>query len=199
MFSALILAAGLSERMGRQKALLPWNESTTFLETLINEYVEAGCNPVVCTVNEQVFSHCKNLEISSGVRLLCNRYPERGRMYSVRLGLEALKERPYCFLQNVDNPFINGKVIRRIAGFADPYAWCSPEYKGQGGHPVLLPKKIIEKLLFVDDEDMTLRTLLSSFPSKTVIMEDDTICLNVNTPEEFAKLRQVIRDGQQRP
>jgi CTP:molybdopterin cytidylyltransferase MocA len=185
--------------MGRHKALLPWDESTTFLEKLINEYLETGCNPVVCTVNEQVLSHCKNLGISSRARLLCNLYPERGRMYSVRLGLKALKESPYCFLQNVDNPFINRKVIRRIAGFADPSAWCSPEYKGQGGHPVLLPKKIIDKLLFIDDEDMTLRTLLAFFPKKKVIMEDETVCRNFNTPEEFAKLRQVTREERQHP
>ena len=190
MFSALILAAGFSERMGRHKALLPWDESSTFLEKLIHEYLEAGCNPIVCTVNEQVLSRCKNPEISSRVRLLCNMHPERGRMYSVRLGFETLKESPYCFLQNVDNPLIDAKIIRKIAGFADPSVWCSPEYKGQGGHPVLLPKKIIEKLLLFDDKNMSLRTLLSSFPSKKVIMEDDTVCRNFNTPEEFAKLLQ---------
>lgn len=188
--AALILASGFSHRMGKPKALMKWDESTTFLEKLIWEYLDAGCNPVVCTVNERIHPHCKKLERISNVRLLCNHHPERGRMYSIRLGLEAVKKGPFCLLQNVDNPFINSDIIRAILKSADHEQWCSPEYKGKGGHPVVLPKKIIDQILQLKNEEITLRTILDSFPKKVVEMDDGFILRNINTPEEYQEFRE---------
>jgi CTP:molybdopterin cytidylyltransferase MocA len=184
-FSALILASGLSERMGYSKALLMWDESTSFLEKLIGEYLEAGCTQVVCTLNEQVYPYFKHLENLSGVTIVLNLHPELGRMYSVKLGLDALKDSQYCLLQNVDSPFINRNVIGEILESADPDAWSSPEHKGKGGHPVILPHKIIDQILQANNKDLTLREVLDSFPKKVVNVADDSILKNINTPEDY--------------
>ena len=41
MISAIVLAAGLSSRMGQQKLLMPWGQ-TTVIEQVVNTLVEAG-------------------------------------------------------------------------------------------------------------------------------------------------------------
>jgi CTP:molybdopterin cytidylyltransferase MocA len=171
--------------MGSPKALLMWDQNKSFLEKIILEYLNAGCNPVVCTVNKEVLPYCKIPGTLPNVKIIVNPHPEWGRMHSVRLGLQAVKNSPYCLLQNVDNPFITGNAIRRILESASPEAWISPEYQGKGGHPVLLPNTIIDQILQGHHADTTLSKALDSFPKKVVIMEDDCILMNINTPDDY--------------
>lgn len=186
--SVLILASGLSERMGRPKALLQWDQSKTFIEKIIEEYLEAGCGKVVCTVNRHVLPFCTSLKSLPNLKFVLNRHPEWGRMYSVKLGLKELAGSSFCFIQNVDNPFIHSKNIMKILEAGNQETWCSPEYKGQGGHPVLLPKSIINQILLEKDLSATLQQVLRIFPKKEVEMEDNSILKNINTPEDYLNL-----------
>ena len=193
--AGLILAAGFSERMGTPKALLMWDRSMTFLKKIILEFLSAGCDPVVCTVNSLVLPHCSSLESIPRVKIILNEHPEWGRMHSVRLGLEHAGGRPYCLLHNVDNPFIHETILRKILDSANPGSWCAPEYKGKGGHPVLLTARIMDHILQSTCLPTTLEEVLGSFPKKTVKMEDDLILRNINTPGDYRKYRRYCDDG----
>ena len=184
-FSALILASGLSERMGKPKPLLMWDQSMTFLEKIISEYIQAGSIRVIVTVNSRVLPHCKLLEKFPKVQCIYNKHPDWGRMYSLKLGLEELKESSYCFIQNVDNPHIDSAIIKKIVQHADPESWCSPEYKGVGGHPVLLPNSIINQILQEKRVNITLKDMLGRFPQKRVPMDNNSILKNINTPQDY--------------
>jgi CTP:molybdopterin cytidylyltransferase MocA len=184
-YSAVILASGLSERMGQSKALLMWDKKRTFLEKIIEEYMNAGCEKVVCTVNRQLLPYCKSFISIQNVIFVLNKHPEQGRMNSVRLGLQEVKNSRFCFIQNVDNPHVNVKIIRKILEAADPETWCSPEYKGHGGHPVLLSKIVIDAILQELNPDITLQQILHRFPKKAVEMVDDALLKNINTPEDY--------------
>ncbi len=186
--AALIAAAGLSERMGRPKALLRWDDHTTFLERIIGECLEAGCDRVVCTVNRQILPFCISLPQRPEVRFVLNEHPERGRMHSIKLGLRELEDASYCLLQNVDNPFVTAGAIRRILAGRDPGAWTSPEYHGKGGHPVVLPQAVVRHILGENESVATLQEILATFPRLTVPMEDDSFLRNINTPEKYREL-----------
>jgi len=184
-YSALILSSGLSERMGQPKALLNWDESRTFIGKIMDEYRDAGCEKVVCTVNRFIYQQCLSLYAASNVTFILNEHPEWGRLYSVKLGLAEVRNSDFCFIQNVDNPFINSAIISGIAAYADPGAWCSPEFNGRGGHPVLIPQIILRKILEVTNQESTLQNVLRAFPKKVAEMEDDKVLRNINTPEEY--------------
>ncbi len=184
-FSAIILASGLSERMGQPKALLMWDKSKTFLEKIIQEYLAAGCEKIICTVNKQVLPHCKPFGNYPGVKFVLNQHPEWGRTYSVTLGLKEVGNSQFCFIQNVDNPFIDSGTIKKIFASGDHDTWCSPEFNGVGGHPVLLPEIVINKILSGIDLEITLQEFLQQFPKKIFEAEDDFILRNINTPEDY--------------
>ena len=184
-FSVIILASGLSERMGQPKALLRWDNTQTFLEKIILEYMAAGSEKIICTVNRQVLPHCKRLGKFPGVQFVLNQHPEWGRMYSVSLGLKKIGKRKFCFIQNVDNPFIDSGTIKKIFASGDHDTWCSPEFNGLGGHPVLLPEIVINKILSGIDLEITLQEFLQQFPKKIFEAEDDFILRNINTPEDY--------------
>ena len=47
--SVLITAAGNSQRMGNHKALLKYNDNQTFLEKIIERYIQIDCDEIVIT------------------------------------------------------------------------------------------------------------------------------------------------------
>ena len=74
--SALILAAGNSERMGRDKASLPYGNGLTFAGQLISAYSQAGCNPIIMVVNNRVNPAIPD---PGKVQFVLNDHVEKGR------------------------------------------------------------------------------------------------------------------------
>lgn len=186
-FSTIILSSGLSERMGQPKALLQWNESTIFLEKIIHEYSNAGCNRIVCIINRFIEPFCKKLNVPNNVKFIVNEYPTWGRFYSIRLASKEVKDSHFTFIQNVDNPFVNVEIIEKLYTKRNQEAWCSPVYNEKSGHPVLLPRFIIEKISRIKSNDYTLQAILEPFKRINVEMDTDIILRNINTPEDYAR------------
>ena len=57
--TALLLAAGLSRRMGTQKLLLPFGERTV-LEAVIGNLRAAGLIPILCVLSEATLQGCSS-------------------------------------------------------------------------------------------------------------------------------------------
>lgn len=184
---AIILSAGFSERMGQPKALLKWNRSTTFIEKIINEFCSFNCNPVICVINKSIEPDCSRLRVPSRVKFIINEHPESGRFSSVRTGINEITEADFCFIHNVDNPFVNRDVISRLFALRDPDAWCSPVYAGKGGHPVLISSSVIRVIANTHDLAITLADILNSFPRINMEMADDTPLRNINTQDDYKK------------
>ena len=187
VYTSIILASGLSERMGKPKALLPWDKSTTFIEKIINEYTKASCNRIICLVNEKTEPLCRALDIKSNVKFVINEHPEWGRFYSIRMASQEVKDDGFCFIQNVDNPFVSVDIIEMLYAKRKADSWCSPVYNGRGGHPVLLPKVIINKISQLSDNNHTLLDILKPYQRINVEIDSDTILRNINTPEDYCK------------
>ncbi len=186
-FSTIILSSGLSERMGRPKALLNWDNSTTFIEKIISEFIKVGSSKIVCMINEKIEPSCKKFSLPSNVEFVVNHHPDWGRLYSIRTGVNALNKGDYCFIHNVDNPFVSATVVEKLWAQRKPGCWCSPTYNGKGGHPVLLSKEITDKIFTTSDLDFTLRDILIQFPKIPVSVTDDSVLRNLNTPEDYNK------------
>ncbi len=183
--SAVILSSGLSERMGQPKALLKWNSSITFIEKIIGEFERFGCKQIVCMINEITEPICKNLVVPQNVKFVVNHHPDWGRFYSIKTGLNEVKDSDFCFIHNVDNPFVSIETIEKLYKKRDSEVWCSPVYQGKGGHPVIIPNQIINKIVDVQDLNTTLADALSLYPKVKIELENDSIHRNINTPEDY--------------
>ena len=183
--SAVILSSGFSERMGKPKALLKWNESATFIEKIIYEFENSGCGKIICVINEIIEPLLSKLKFGPNVQFVVNPRPELGRFGSIKLGVKEIIESDFCFIHNVDNPFINNKTIEKLHSVRNTGAWCSPVYSGKSGHPVLLPNAILSKINEIDDLNTILSDILNKYPVIRVEAEDDSILRNINTPEEY--------------
>jgi molybdenum cofactor cytidylyltransferase len=184
--AAVILAAGESKRMNTAKALLQFNKDITFIEKIVNTYSQWGCKEIVVVTSLSLSGKLKiMIELLPLVRIVVNGHPEFERFYSVKLGLGAIHSSSYCFIQNVDNPFIDTQILDLIYEQRSNEKYISPVYKNKGGHPVLLNLNNISRICNWSVDSANFKNVLSTMESLNVEMPDGRVLININSPEEY--------------
>lgn len=110
----ILLAAGLSSRMGQLKPLLPWR-GMTLLEHACRTYAHMAGEKIV--VLNKAVAAAGDMVSSYGFQSVINEHPDEGQSGSLRLGLAELDRRGadgavLCAV--VDQPLINNKIVRTI-------------------------------------------------------------------------------------
>lgn len=199
--AGVILAAGESSRMGRDKALLPWpppvggqiSSSETFLSAAIRSLLlTAEFVVVVVGKNESVLAP---IVYSCGASLVINPEPARGQFSSLQVGLrEVLNHgRDAAMITLVDRPPVSDATVQILHDAferADDDIWAViPEFSGKHGHPYVVGREMIEAFVRVpatstarDVEHQHQRHI------QYVRVDDPLAALNINTPEEYADL-----------
>ena len=201
-FAGVILAAGESSRMGRDKALLPWPPNTnaqvpsrdTFLSAAIKSLnlstdfvlVVAGQNATALTPVVYV----------NAASMIVNPDPSRGQFSSLQVGMREVlnRGRDTAIITLVDRPPAAGATIQQLreafAAAPDNVWGLVPEFSGKHGHPFIAGRDLIEKFLREpvtgNARDVEHRCLehIQYLP-----VDDPNIAVNVNTPEDYAALR----------
>jgi molybdenum cofactor cytidylyltransferase len=148
MVSAILLGAGESKRMGRDKLLLPWGKKTIFdhcLETLLRSEVKE----VIVVINERLKKvihpvHTKKMKV------IINPHYKRGMSTSIRRGVRAVNPRSDGILIALgDQPFIKTRTINAMvkAFVQGKEGIMVPSFKGKRGHPVIFHRKFKKELL----------------------------------------------------
>ena len=117
-FSGVILAAGESSRMGRDKALLPWppqsagtSTGNTFLSAaigLFTPYVD-----VILVVTGKNVNELSPIVYARGASLLVNPDPSRGQFSSLQTGLREVlnRGRDAAMVTLVDRPPVRFETV----------------------------------------------------------------------------------------
>src|SRR5450432_2209889 len=121
-FAGVILAAGESSRMGRDKALLPWppamgegqESSETFLSAAIRSLVSS--TDFVVVVAGRNDATLAPIVYANGAFLAVNPDPERGQFSSLRIGLNEVlnRGRDTAMITLVDRPPASAATVRAI-------------------------------------------------------------------------------------
>ena len=200
-FAGLILAAGDSSRMGRDKALLPWPPpaagqappNDTFLSAAIRS-LSAATEFVVVVVGKNEAALAPII-YAQGASLVINPDPDRGQFSSLQVGLhEVLNHgRDAAMVTLVDRPPVSTTTIQTLrdafAG-ADQNIWAVvPEFSGKHGHPYLVGREMMEAFLRVPATSVA-RDIEHEHQEhiQYVRVDDPLIALNINTPEDYAGL-----------
>lgn len=134
---AVILAAGQSRRMGRDKLLLPWG-TTTILGQLLGQfpYRLFAKTLLVCATVEVKQAAC-----AFPVQIVVNSAPELGKSHSIRLGLEAGQPDRGVMFCVADQPWLLPGVITRLVDqfHRAPAAIVMPDAAGRPANPVIFP------------------------------------------------------------
>ncbi len=188
-YSAIILAAGKSERMGFPKLSLKYDEKNNFIEHIISEYLSFDCKEIILVINKIGIEYLKKNEIQfpETVKIVVNEHPDWHRFYSLKKGVKSLSKNRPVFINNVDNPFVNDNVLNELVKNIKTADYISPEFEGKGGHPILLSKKIIEELKTIAEDQKHLKEFLNRYSRLRIRVNDEKILVNINTIEEYKR------------
>ncbi len=188
--AVIILSAGLSRRMETDKAFLQFSENQTFIEKIILTYlplVEKVC-VIFNRENFKVFEK-KFPVLSKKIDIQINFPYINERFYSVKLGAECTYKYKYVFLQNVDNPSVSSNVLQILLQNREKGDVIIPKYENLGGHPVLINKKVLEKISREKDIGQNLKFFLKQFRIYYVQVNEKTILENINTVSEYQSFK----------
>ena len=185
-FGVVIPAAGSSGRMGFPKIFLPFSEKENFLQHITAIYNKSGANSITVVVNKNDFTRINFSEYPDKVHFVVNNTPEKGRFYSVMLGVSRLEKKEKVFIQNVDNPFIDTGLIYRLLNGIVSHDYCVPVYNKRPGHPVLINSRVMNEIVkTANPETQNLRLLLNRFNRREVQANTPDIHANINTRDDY--------------
>jgi molybdenum cofactor cytidylyltransferase len=192
-FAGVILSAGASSRMGRDKALLPWRDGT-FLSAAIRA-LQPVTELVIVVTGANVASLAPIADAHAAF-LAVNPDPQQGQFSSLKVGLQDVlnRGRDAAIVTLVDRPPAEVATIEQIKSTflaSDEGTWAVvPEYQGKHGHPFIIGREMIEAFLRApvhstarDVEHANQEHILY------VPVNDPLVVANVDTPEDFEKLR----------
>lgn len=180
---AVILAAGLSSRMGMFKPLLPFG-GTTMIETTVARLREGGVENIT-VVTGFLASEVERALAGCSVRFIHNADFARTQMFdSVKLGIAAAPVED-LFLLPADLPQFSPPLLARLLD-TDGQA-AHPLCRGKNGHPLLLRRQAVGAVLRHDGQ-RGLKGALDGLKTVRVETEDEGCLLDADTPEEYRKL-----------
>lgn len=191
--TGVILAGGLSSRMGSNKALLPYRDGL-LIEVIYRQLASLFGEVIIAANDPAIYGFV-------GGRVVTDRYPGAGALAGLHAALAASRT-PYVFAVACDMPSLNLTLIREQVALRHRADVVIPE-GDKGGEPLhatystaCLPH--VEAALKENR-----RRLVSFFPRVQVLrlspawvaaFDPGFTCFrNVNTPAEYHTLRQTDR------
>lgn len=196
MIAAVVLAAGLSRRMGQAKLLMPVGGRA--IVRYVVESVLAGGVDLVWVVTgpdvEPIEAALAGLEAQIAV----NPAPEEGQASSLRAGIAALPASVDAVLIALgDQPSLAPSIIPALlaARRTSPKLIVAPRYRDGQGNPVLFKREIFPELLRLTG-DQGARPIIQKEPARVEWVELDLpMPPDVDTPDDYEKIRANLRAG----
>ena len=186
--SALVLAAGLSSRMGRTKQLLLLDGKPVITHCL-DALLDSGIRDILVVVGPQ---HGEIVERLPGVpvRIAVNETPKCEMAESIRTGLRALGiVKPGILVCLSDHPLVSATTIRTLtdAFCNNPDRIIIPVHGGRRGHPTIFPTTVINDIF----SGMTLRDIVQNNSRRvlTINVDDEGVLLDLDTEEDYKTMK----------
>jgi molybdenum cofactor cytidylyltransferase len=191
MIAGLILAAGESRRMGRDKALLTYR-GRTFLETLIDNLGAAGIAKISVVLGHHAEIIQREIDLSAA-QVVVNHEYQRGQTSSLQLGLAAAAaDRPEAIiLCLVDHPAISSEVIRKLTERYESTRppVIIPTHGGERGHPIVISQTLFPELLALSPHEAA-NKVIRKYRHATQFVEvaDPGVLIDVDDPATYEQL-----------
>lgn len=188
--AGVVVAGGLSRRMGCDKALISWHGKPLIsypLNTLSRFFREV----IIVTRN---VNNYKQL----GFPVFGDATEKRGSIVGLLSGLSAISE-PDALFTACDMPFISGDLVKMLVFEMDPASWAVVPESPNGLEPLLAiySKRCLPAISeLIDSGDFRISSLFSAVPTKFVsaskikaVDPDFRSFANINTPEDLKTIK----------
>ena len=185
--AAIIVAAGMSSRMGDFKPMLNIG-SISIAQRIVANFHQAGVDRIVMITGFNATTLERHLS-GNGIIFLRNENYETTQMFdSAKIGLEYLKDKcDRILFTPVDIPLFTSATVKTLVDSGAELA-C-PVCQGQQGHPLLIASRLVDSIL-ADSGEGGLQGAISrcGSPMQKIEVEDAGILHDADTPEDYRAL-----------
>jgi molybdenum cofactor cytidylyltransferase len=189
--AAIVLAAGMSQRMGRLKPLLPFGDKPMLARVVETLQRSEAIHPII-VVTGNAASQIENALSEYSVQFAHNEnFASGGMLSSVQTGMRALpNDAAAFFLVLGDQPAVNASTLNALR-----QAWQQtqapvvlPLHAGRRGHPVLFDRRCIQEIMSLPT-DATLKNVVQAHATQAVevAVPDDGVLHDVDTPLDYER------------
>ena len=196
MIAGVVLAAGLSRRMGQAKLLMKVG-GRAIIRYVVESVLAGGVDSVWVVTGpdvEPIQAALAGIEVQIAV----NPAPEEGQAGSVRTGIAALPASVDAVLIALgDQPLLAPAIIPALlaARRTTPKLIVAPRYRDGQGNPVVFKREIFPELLRLTG-DQGARPIIQTEPARVEWVELDLpMPPDVDTPDDYEKIRANLRAG----
>jgi molybdenum cofactor cytidylyltransferase len=189
MICAVVLAAGRSERMGRQKLLLPLGGKPV-ITRVVDELLRGSVDLILIVVGRDG-GLIREALCDRPVQIIENSDPDSDMLGSIRCGLCVLPVTCEGILVSVgDQPGISGELVEEMIRcfHKGEFRIVAPVLEGSRRHPILFSAQFREELLNHHDGN-GLRGLLEAHPEQVfqLAVSDRSEIEDMDTPEDYER------------
>ena len=195
---ALIVAAGMSSRMGDFKPMLNIG-SISIAQRIVATFHQAGVNKIVVVTGYNAAQLERHLSNSGLIFLRNEAYATTQMFDSAKIGLAYLKDKcDRILFTPVDIPLFTSLTVAELLTVEASLA-C-PIWEGQSGHPLLISSALVDRLL-ADSGEGGLQGAIARCGIKMsyVPVADPGILHDADTPEDYAELLRFHNEQLMRP
>ncbi len=190
MITAILLAAGRSQRMGQPKLLLPWH-GISLVRHVAQTALCSSIDELLVVVGHRA-KHVMAALDGLPVRIVHNDAFLEGQSTSIRAGLAALDPATAAVLILLaDQPLIRAQTLDTLISVyrREQPLIVAPRYKDQRGNPVLFAQALFPQLLKLAGDEGA-RAILKAYAPQTVMVDvaDEGVVLDIDTPEAYQQV-----------
>lgn len=189
--SAILLAAGRSQRMGRLKGLLPW-QGTSLIEWQLTQLEQSLIDDIVVVLGYGA-NRYEPLIQRHQIRSVINNDYEQGKTSSILKGLKTISPQAEAVLiAAVDQPLRERTINHMIKHMVHTnQAIVIPIYGNQRGHPVLFSASLKGELLRISEQTHGLKNIIRTHHEliSELHTDDAYVLYNFNRPSDYLRVR----------
>jgi molybdenum cofactor cytidylyltransferase len=188
--SAIVLAAGMSKRLGTLKQLAKIGDKT-LLESTLEALQNSSVDETILVLGYRADEIEQAISFPSTTRIVVNDSYEAGMSSSIQAGIRAISsESSAAMIVLADQPFLKASVINiLIETYRASHAKILvPVYKGFRGNPVLIDRSLFQEMMEITG-DIGCRSLfgLHSDQIRRVPVDDIGILIDIDNKDDLAR------------
>ncbi len=187
MVSAILLAAGESQRMGRPKQLLPFGSSTILGKTIDN-LLSSRADEVIVVLGTRAGA-MKQVIAGRQVKVVVNPDYRKGMSASLIAGIERVDSKAqWVMVALADQPLIDKDTYNRLieGALGCDMGIILPTYRSKRGNPVIFSIKYKDELLGLEG-DLGGREILRKHPDDIleVAVGSEGVTIDINNLDDY--------------
>jgi len=195
--SAIVLAAGMSKRMGMMKQLVKIGEQT-LLEATLNALQGSMIRETILVLGYRADEIRNAVKLPANTKIVTNDAYEQGMSTSIRAGLGAISpDSSAALIVLADQPFIRASILNELMEEYEKSGATIlfPVYQGFRGNPVLIDRSLFPEMMQITG-DIGCRSLFGLHPDeiRKVAVDDIGVLIDIDSPEDLSRIS-AFRNG----